>query len=65
VDILNIESENEISKVEIYSVSGSLVKSVTTHSITNIAVADLAKGVYLVITTDASGKQQIIKINKN
>jgi len=65
MDVLNIQSEDAVAKVEIFSVSGSLVKAVNANSITSISVPELPKGVYLVRTSNASGKQQITKINKN
>ena len=45
-DIININFEEKISQVEIFSVSGQLIKSIQ-NNIKQINVSDLKKGVYL------------------
>ncbi|KFC19915.1 T9SS type A sorting domain-containing protein [Chryseobacterium sp. FH1] len=46
-EILNIQTEQKISKIEIYDLSGKLLKS-TVGSGKTIKVADLAKGLYVI-----------------
>ncbi|WP_333852202.1 T9SS type A sorting domain-containing protein [Epilithonimonas sp.] len=52
-DILNIQTEQKISKIEIYDTTGKLLKSNSKE--TNINVSELIKGMYLIkIYTDQS-----------
>ena len=44
---INISSEEKVQKVEIFSLTGSLVKSVQQQQM-NISVSDLPAGVYMV-----------------
>ena len=46
-DILNIQTEEKISKIEIYDVSGKLLKSMDGRN-KNISVSSLNKGMYLI-----------------
>jgi hypothetical protein len=48
-DILNIESENELKSVEIYSIQGQKVLSSVSKEVT---ISNLASGIYLVQFTD-------------
>ena len=61
-DILNIDSENELKSVEIYSLQGQKVMS-SKNNVINIS--DLASGLYLVQVTDIENitatKKLIIK----
>jgi hypothetical protein len=61
-DILNIESENEVKSVEIYSIQGQKVLSVSSKVIN---ISDLTSGLYLVQVTDieniTAAKKLIIK----
>lgn len=51
-DVLNVISENAISKVEIFNIQGQLVKA-TNGNVTSISVSDMNSGVYFVkVTTD-------------
>ncbi|WP_430813405.1 T9SS type A sorting domain-containing protein [Carboxylicivirga sp. RSCT41] len=65
VDVINIQSDIAIKSVEVYTIGGVLVKSLTGEHITQLHISDLSKGVYVVKTIDVRGKQLINKINKN
>ena len=58
---LNFHTKEKISKIEIYSSNGQLVKKVTSNS-TN--VSNLTSGVYLLKTTFQNGKSMISKVIK-
>ncbi|MCG8581960.1 MAG: T9SS type A sorting domain-containing protein, partial [Bacteroidales bacterium] len=64
-DVINIQSGIALKSVNIFTVGGVMVKSVEGESITQVNIAEIARGVYVVKTIDVNGKQQIIKINKN
>lgn len=58
IDIVNIDNTGDVSLVEVFDVSGRLVRTiqVTTEKVT-IDVADLQTGVYLVNVTNDKGTQ--------
>ena len=51
-DVLNVISENNISKVEIFNVQGQMVKAVN-GNVSSLSISDMNAGVYFVkVTTD-------------
>jgi hypothetical protein len=62
---LNIKSETEIRSVEVYSMTGQRIKSVTlkTHA-TAIDLNDITQGTYFVAVTLKNGTRSIQKIVK-
>ena len=63
-DVINIASEKEVVSVEVIAVNGAKVKQVTRGNITQINISDLAKGIYIVVTTDVNGAKAWTKVNK-
>lgn len=61
-DILNIKSDSEISKVEVFSLEGKKLKESNQNK---IDVSQLTSGVYIIKTTDNKGNIQTNKFIKN
>ena len=62
-DILNIETQQKISKIEIFDLSGKLVKSVEGKA-KNISVSNLTNGMYLIKLYTESGVENSKFIKK-
>lgn len=61
-DMLNVISENAISKVEVFNVQGQLVKA-TNGTVSSLSISDLNSGVYFVkvITDKGTATHKLIK----
>jgi hypothetical protein len=61
-DMINISTDNQVQRVEIFNMQGQLVK-VETGEVTRVSVKDLANGLYtLKLTTDnGTSMHKIIK----
>ena len=60
-DIVTLQSAKTISEVKIYSVTGSIVKSISKVSDNKINIADLPAGVYIVKINDSAEGVKLIK----
>ncbi|WP_075603495.1 T9SS type A sorting domain-containing protein [Saccharicrinis aurantiacus] len=60
--LVNISTE--VEKVEVYNVSGSLVKVVNGPALTGFDISDLSNGLYVLKVTDSNNETALIKINK-
>ncbi|MBS2100372.1 T9SS type A sorting domain-containing protein [Carboxylicivirga linearis] len=63
-DVINITTDKEIVSVEVIAINGAKVKQFTRGNITQINISDLAKGIYIVRTTDVNGAKAWTKVNK-
>nr|WP_319397986.1 T9SS type A sorting domain-containing protein [uncultured Carboxylicivirga sp.] len=63
-DVINITTDKEIVSVDVIAINGAKVKQVTRGDITQINISDLAKGIYIVVTTDVNGAKAWTKVNK-
>lgn len=63
-DILNISSNQSISKVIIYSPAGQIVKTITNLQDNKIEVSGLSKGVYFVSTISENGESKTFRVIK-
>ncbi|WP_282036701.1 T9SS type A sorting domain-containing protein [Saccharicrinis aurantiacus] len=60
--LVNISTE--VEKVEVYNVSGSLVKVVNGPALTGFDISNLSNGLYVLKVTDSNNETALIKINK-
>lgn len=63
-DILNITAPGEIVEVRVFDITGTQKLIETGHSITQINLASLAKGIYVLRARDINGNVNIVKVNK-
>jgi hypothetical protein len=64
-DILHVESDRRMIKIDIYNQMGSLIKTEIVDSYSrSISIADLAKGIYLIKTTFSDNKARFNKFIK-
>nr|WP_321452250.1 T9SS type A sorting domain-containing protein [uncultured Carboxylicivirga sp.] len=63
-DVINITSGKEVVSVEVIAINGAKVKEFTRGNISQINISDLAKGIYIVVTTDVNGAKAWTKVNK-
>ena len=64
VDVINVSSSSAIVNVEVYNINGAKQKQVTGEDIKQINISELAKGLYIIKTTDVNGKTLLTKVNK-
>ncbi|MGE4515204.1 MAG: T9SS type A sorting domain-containing protein [Chryseobacterium sp.] len=62
-DVLNINADKKLSGIEIFSLSGQLLKKID-EDVKQVNVSDLKKGVYL-LKVKSDGKDQSFKIVKD
>jgi hypothetical protein len=62
---LNIKAETEIQSIEVYTITGQKIKSVTprTHN-TTIDLNDITQGTYFIVVTLKNGSRSIQKVVK-
>ncbi len=58
-DFISISSDLKIEQVQILTIAGKLVKTISTSDFSNIKVSDLTKGNYLLVIS--SGKEKVSK----
>jgi len=59
-----VNISKEVEKVEVYDVSGSLVKVVNGPALTGFDISDLSNGLYVLKVTDSNNESTLMKINK-
>lgn len=64
-DIININADQAILSLDIFSITGAKVLSLSGEDITTIDISNLSKGLYMVVVNDISRNTHVIKINKN